>query len=212
MSRTSRRMRQAPLAQALRWPAAAARAHQGPLARPTPPHPPLPIRPAPPRRETYSEEHVRRLGMYRPRRDYLRARANTLCSKAHPQPCPYGCRTCHFCRQAHGRGRPAGQCGEKLAGTGGRRRAAGSGRVGRSAAPQPAACATLAAPARPCRQRTTEIKTSCSQCEGQNNFYGGPGRGAWCGSCLWIRIGALKAQRAAHSPWRTACSAQRSCC
>ena len=29
----------------------------------------------------------------------------------------------------------------------------------------------------------------CSMCEGVNNFYGGPARGYWCGSCLWLRIG-----------------------
>jgi len=40
-----------------------------------------------------------------------------------------------------------------------------------------------------CRQRTTEIKTVCSLCEGVNNYYGGPARGYWCGSCLWLRVG-----------------------
>ena len=40
-----------------------------------------------------------------------------------------------------------------------------------------------------CRQRTTEVKTVCSLCEGVNNYYGGPARGSWCGSCLWLRVG-----------------------
>ena len=40
-----------------------------------------------------------------------------------------------------------------------------------------------------CRQRTTEVKTVCSLCEGVNNYYGGPARGYWCGSCLWLRMG-----------------------
>ncbi len=87
-------------------------------------------------RESYSAEHVTRLEMFKPMNDYRRARANKLCSKDHPQPCPYGCKTCHFCRQ-----------------------------------------------------RTTETKTVCSMCDGVNNFYGGPARGYWCGSCLWLRIG-----------------------
>ncbi len=34
-----------------------------------------------------------------------------------------------------------------------------------------------------CRQRTTEQKTSCSKCAGVNSYYGGPGRGIWCGAC-----------------------------
>jgi hypothetical protein len=34
-----------------------------------------------------------------------------------------------------------------------------------------------------CRQRTTEKKTSCSKCAGVNSYYGGPGRGIWCGAC-----------------------------
>ena len=79
---------------------------------------------------------MKRLEMFKPMNDYSRPRANKLCSKDHPQPCPYGCKTCHFCRQ-----------------------------------------------------RTTEIKTVCSMCNGVNNFYGGPARGYWCGSCLWLRIG-----------------------
>ncbi|KAH7617569.1 putative Cell division cycle-associated 7-like protein [Nannochloris sp. 'desiccata'] len=87
-------------------------------------------------RESYSTEHVKRLEMFKPMNDYRRPRANKLCSKDHPQPCPYGCKTCHFCRQ-----------------------------------------------------RTTETKTVCSMCDGVNNFYGGPARGYWCGSCLWLRIG-----------------------
>ncbi len=33
-----------------------------------------------------------------------------------------------------------------------------------------------------CRQRTTERKTSCSKCAGVNSYYGGPGRGIWCGA------------------------------
>lgn len=40
-----------------------------------------------------------------------------------------------------------------------------------------------------CRQRTTEMKTVCSVCDGVNNYYGGPARGIWCGSCLWLRVG-----------------------
>ena len=33
-----------------------------------------------------------------------------------------------------------------------------------------------------CRQRTTERKTSCSKCAGVNSYFGGPGRGIWCGA------------------------------
>jgi hypothetical protein len=88
------------------------------------------------RREAYSEEHVRRLEMFRPSQPYGKARANRLCAKAHPQPCPYGCKTCHFCRQ-----------------------------------------------------RSVEQQTVCSLCEGVSNYFGGAGRGYWCGSCLWLRVG-----------------------
>jgi len=90
----------------------------------------------PPNREHYSLDHVRRLDLFPPTKPYTRPRANRMCAKAHPQPCPYECKTCHFCRQ-----------------------------------------------------RTTEAKTVCSRCEGVNNFYGGPARGYWCGSCLWLRMG-----------------------
>jgi hypothetical protein len=99
-------------------------------------------------RETYSTEHVKRLEMFKPMNDYRRARANKLCSKDHPQPCPYGCKTCHFCRQ-----------------------------------------------------RTTEVKTVCSMCDGVNNFYGGPARGYWCGSCLWLRIGENIDEVRGRSDW-----------
>ena len=87
-------------------------------------------------RETYSVEHLRRLYEFVPKRPYSKPRANKLCSKVHPKPCPYQCKSCHFCRQ-----------------------------------------------------RTTEPKTVCSVCDGVNNYYGGPARGFWCGSCLWLRIG-----------------------
>ena len=87
-------------------------------------------------RESYSIEHLKRLYQFVPRRAYERPRSSELCSKVHPKPCPYGCKSCHFCRQ-----------------------------------------------------RTTEIKTVCSVCEGVNNYYGGPARGYWCGSCLWLRMG-----------------------
>lgn len=87
-------------------------------------------------RETYSVEHLKRLYQFIPKRPYSKPRANKLCSKVHPKPCPYQCKSCHFCRQ-----------------------------------------------------RTTEPKTICSVCDGVNNYYGGPARGYWCGSCLWLRIG-----------------------
>ncbi len=87
-------------------------------------------------RETYSVEHLKRLYQFVPKRAYSKPRANKLCSKVHPKPCPYQCKSCHFCRQ-----------------------------------------------------RTTEPKTVCSVCDGVNNYYGGPARGFWCGSCLWLRIG-----------------------
>jgi hypothetical protein len=109
------------------------------------------------RREAYSEEHVARLEMFRPAAPYRRPRANRLCAKAHPQPCPYGCRTCHFCRQ-----------------------------------------------------RTTEVKTACRLCEGVNNFYGGPQRGSWCGSCLWLRVGENVDEVRGRPDW--ACPACRDVC
>ncbi len=74
--------------------------------------------------------------MFKPVAPYRKHRANLLCAKTHPQPCQFGCKSCHFCRQ-----------------------------------------------------RTVQIKTVCSSCEGVNNVYGGPGRGYWCGSCLWLRMG-----------------------
>ena len=65
------------------------------------------------------------------------ARRNRYCKDEHgPGACPWGCKTCHFCRQ-----------------------------------------------------RTTERKTRCCKCEGRAARVGGPGRGYWCGSCLWLRIG-----------------------
>ena len=87
-------------------------------------------------RESYSMEHVQRLSMFTPMQPFGGSHSKVYCSQTHPQPCEYGCKTCHFCRQ-----------------------------------------------------RTIDIKTVCSRCEGVNNFYGGPGRGYWCGSCLWARIG-----------------------
>lgn len=40
-----------------------------------------------------------------------------------------------------------------------------------------------------CRQRTIEVKTVCSRCEGVKDQVGGAGRGYWCGACLWLRMG-----------------------
>lgn len=95
--------------------------------------------------------------MFAPRRPYTRARDGRLCSRVHPQPCTYGCRTCHFCRQ-----------------------------------------------------RTVEPKTACAACEGRNNFYGGPGRGYWCGSCLWLRVGENADEARARPDWL--CPACRDIC
>jgi hypothetical protein len=100
------------------------------------------------RRESYSEEHVRRLEMFRPLQPYRKPRANRLCAKAHPQPCPYNCKTCHFCRQ-----------------------------------------------------RSVEPKTACSKCEGVSNYFGGAGRGYWCGSCLWLRVGENIEEVRARPDW-----------
>lgn len=108
-------------------------------------------------REVYSMEHVKRLTMFAPARPYNRPRKNNMCSKTHPQPCPYNCKTCHFCRQ-----------------------------------------------------RTTEIKTVCSTCNGVNNFYGGPARGYWCGSCLWLRVGENIDEVRDRSDWQ--CPACRDLC
>lgn len=95
--------------------------------------------------------------MFKPSRPYTRARANQLCSKVHPQPCPFGCKSCHFCRQ-----------------------------------------------------RTTEIKTVCSLCEGVNNYFGGPARGYWCGSCLWLRVGENIDEIRGRTDW--ICPACRDLC
>jgi hypothetical protein len=108
-------------------------------------------------RETYSIEHLKRLYQFVPKRPYSKPRANKLCSKFHPKPCPYQCRTCHFCRQ-----------------------------------------------------RTTEPKTVCSVCDGVNNYYGGPARGYWCGSCLWLRIGENIDEVRDRSDW--VCPACRDIC
>jgi Zinc-finger domain of monoamine-oxidase A repressor R1 len=108
-------------------------------------------------REVYSIEHVRRLNMFKPVQPYRKPRKNMLCSKEHPQPCPYHCKTCHFCRQ-----------------------------------------------------RTTEVKTVCSSCDGCNNFFGGPARGYWCGSCLWLRVGENIDEVRQLSDWQ--CPACRDIC
>ena len=108
-------------------------------------------------RETYSIEHLKRLYRFVPKRPYNKPRANKLCSKVHPKPCPYQCKTCHFCRQ-----------------------------------------------------RTTEPKTVCSVCDGVNNYYGGPARGYWCGSCLWLRIGENIDEVRDRSDW--VCPACRDIC
>lgn len=111
----------------------------------------------PSQRETYSLEHVERLNMFRPILEYKKSRANIYCSKVHPQPCPYGCKSCHFCRQ-----------------------------------------------------RTTELKTVCSMCEGVNTGIGGRGRGYWCGSCLWQRIGENIEEVRGRNDW--ICPACRDIC
>lgn len=103
-------------------------------------------------REAYSLEHVRRLDMFKPTVPYRKHRANLLCAKTHPQPCQFGCKSCHFCRQ-----------------------------------------------------RTVQIKTVCSSCEGVNNFYGGPGRGYWCGSCLWLRVGENIDEVLKRTDWLCPC-------
>lgn len=108
-------------------------------------------------RETYSVEHLKRLYQFIPKHPYSKPRANKLCSKVHPKPCPYQCKSCHFCRQ-----------------------------------------------------RTTEQKTVCSVCDGVNNYYGGPARGFWCGSCLWLRIGENIDEVRKRTDW--VCPACRDIC
>lgn len=108
-------------------------------------------------RESYSIEHLKRLYQFVPARPYSKPRANKLCAKVHPKPCPYGCKSCHFCRQ-----------------------------------------------------RSTEPKTVCSVCDGVNNYYGGPARGYWCGSCLWLRIGENIDEVRGRKDW--VCPACRDIC
>ena len=112
------------------------------------------------RHESYSLEHARRLEMFPPKRSYPRKSRSKHCSEVHPQVngiCPYGCKSCHFCRQ-----------------------------------------------------RTIEPKTVCSRCEGINNFYGGKGRGYWCGSCLWARMGENAEEVMKRKDW--ICPACRDLC
>lgn len=111
----------------------------------------------PTNQESYSVEHLKRLYQFVPKRPYSKPRANKLCSKVHPKPCPYHCKSCHFCRQ-----------------------------------------------------RTTEIKTVCSVCEGNDNYFGGRGRGYWCGSCLWLRIGENIDEVRKRTDW--VCPACRDIC
>lgn len=111
-------------------------------------------------REEYSFEHARRLELFPPKRPYPRKSRSKHCSEVHPQvngTCPFGCKSCHFCRQ-----------------------------------------------------RTIEPKTICSRCEGVNNFYGGKGRGYWCGSCLWARMGENADEVRQRNDW--ICPACRDLC
>ncbi|KDD72735.1 hypothetical protein H632_c2959p0, partial [Helicosporidium sp. ATCC 50920] len=107
--------------------------------------------------ESYGMDHVRALSLFPPRRPYSRPRDTRLCARVHPQPCPHGCRSCHFCRQ-----------------------------------------------------RSVEPKSNCAACEGRSNYYGGPQRGSWCGSCLWLRAGENLDEIRGRADWL--CPACRDLC
>ncbi len=51
-----------------------------------------------------------------------------------------------------------------------------------------------------CRQRTTEKKTACSKCAGVNSYYGGPGRGIWCGACRVVQAAVVIPGFRVHRP------------